>query len=71
MAQSNQPKNPVPEARIRKVAKEKLGYESLRPGQREAVSAVLEGHDTRGATHWLRQIGNLPDRGASCSKAPP
>jgi ATP-dependent DNA helicase RecQ len=28
------------------VARERLGFETLRPGQREAVSALLDGHDT-------------------------
>src|ERR671927_423256 len=32
--------------RIRDVARERLGYESLRPGQLEAVAAVLQGRDT-------------------------
>lgn len=31
---------------IARVAKQKLGFDSLRPGQEEAVRAVLEGHDT-------------------------
>src|SRR5437763_3134097 len=30
---------------IEKIANEKLGFESLRPGQKEAVEAVLGGHD--------------------------
>src|SRR5947209_14218370 len=30
---------------IEKIAHEKLGFESLRPGQKEAVEAVLGGHD--------------------------
>jgi ATP-dependent DNA helicase RecQ len=32
--------------RIRDVARERLGYERLRPGQLEAVTAVLDGRDT-------------------------
>jgi ATP-dependent DNA helicase RecQ len=37
----------MPGAReIRAVAREKLGYEELRPGQLEAVQAVLDGRDT-------------------------
>jgi ATP-dependent DNA helicase RecQ len=32
--------------RIRDVARERLGHPSLRPGQLEAVTAVLDGHDT-------------------------
>ena len=35
-----------PGAAIRKVAREKLGFDSLRPGQLEAVTAVLSGQDT-------------------------
>jgi superfamily II DNA helicase RecQ len=31
---------------IAAVAREKLGFESLRPGQQEAVEALLNGHDT-------------------------
>ena len=30
---------------VEQVAAEKFGYESLRPGQKEAVQAVLDGHD--------------------------
>ena len=29
-----------------RIAREKLGYEELRPGQEEAIAAVLAGHDT-------------------------
>lgn len=32
--------------RIEKVAREQLGFDSLRPGQKEAVAALLDGHDT-------------------------
>src|SRR5215218_6773417 len=31
---------------VGRIAREKLGYEELRSGQEEAVSAVLAGHDT-------------------------
>src|SRR6476660_678140 len=31
---------------ILKTARESLGFDSLRPGQEEAVAAVLDGHDT-------------------------
>ena len=31
---------------IEEVAKQSFGYEKLRPGQREAIDAVLNGHDT-------------------------
>lgn len=31
---------------IESVAREKLGFENLLPGQREAIESVLEGHDT-------------------------
>src|SRR3954453_17487076 len=34
------------EAEIHAVAKEKLGFDELRPGQLEAVQAVLDGRDT-------------------------
>src|SRR5690349_22356029 len=30
---------------IARIARESLGFESLRPGQEEAVAAVLDGHD--------------------------
>ncbi len=32
--------------RIRKLAKDRFGYEQLRPGQEEAVASILDGHDT-------------------------
>jgi ATP-dependent DNA helicase RecQ len=32
--------------RARRIAREKLGHEELRPGQEEAIAAVLSGHDT-------------------------
>ena len=32
--------------KIESVAREKLGFENLLPGQREAIESVLEGHDT-------------------------
>jgi len=32
--------------RIEKTARESLGFESLRPGQKEAIESVLAGHDT-------------------------
>jgi ATP-dependent DNA helicase RecQ len=32
--------------RIQKVGREALGFERLRPGQREAIEALLQGHDT-------------------------
>ncbi|HEY1341177.1 MAG TPA: RecQ family ATP-dependent DNA helicase [Bryobacteraceae bacterium] len=31
---------------IARVAREQLGFESLRPGQEEAIRAILDGHDT-------------------------
>jgi ATP-dependent DNA helicase RecQ len=33
-------------AKVRKVAKERFGYEQLRPGQEEVIRLALEGHDT-------------------------
>jgi ATP-dependent DNA helicase RecQ len=33
-------------AEIKKVAQERLGFSSLRPGQLEAITAVLSGNDT-------------------------
>ncbi|TMF48812.1 MAG: DEAD/DEAH box helicase [Chloroflexi bacterium] len=32
--------------RLRRIAQEKLGYESLRPGQQSAIQSLLDGHDT-------------------------
>ncbi|HEX8234428.1 MAG TPA: ATP-dependent DNA helicase RecQ [Abditibacteriaceae bacterium] len=32
--------------RIQKVSREALGFDHLRPGQREAIEALLQGHDT-------------------------
>jgi ATP-dependent DNA helicase RecQ len=40
------PARPRRRAAIRKVARELLGYERLRPGQVEAIEAVIEGRDT-------------------------
>jgi ATP-dependent DNA helicase RecQ len=31
---------------VGRIARAKLGYEQLRPGQEEAIAAVLAGHDT-------------------------
>ncbi len=36
----------APEEEIARIAREKLGFESLRPGQSESVAALLEGRDT-------------------------
>src|SRR3954469_14210679 len=36
----------MPDAEIRAVARDKLGFSSLRPGQLEAGRAVLDGRDT-------------------------
>ena len=35
----------VPEV-VEQVARTKLGFEQLRPGQEEAIAAMLAGHDT-------------------------
>ncbi len=32
--------------RVRRLGRERLGFEALRPGQEEAILAVLDGHDT-------------------------
>ncbi|HET9125227.1 MAG TPA: RecQ family ATP-dependent DNA helicase [Solirubrobacteraceae bacterium] len=40
------PRAPIPDDRIRKAAREELGFADLRPGQLESVRAVLEGRDT-------------------------
>ena len=38
-------RNGVTATQIRKVAKERFGYDELRPGQEEVIRLVLEGHD--------------------------
>ena len=40
------PKMPKRSAKITKIAQEKLGFDALRPGQEEAVQAVVAKHDT-------------------------
>ena len=40
------PTSPPTAADIRRVAKERFGWDSLRPGQQEAVSAVVSGRDS-------------------------
>lgn len=40
------PKSGKHAARILKTARESFGFESLRAGQEEAISSVLDGHDT-------------------------
>src|SRR5581483_9015586 len=32
-------------AQIRRIARDRFGFKSLRPGQEEAIRAILEGHD--------------------------
>jgi ATP-dependent DNA helicase RecQ len=44
-ARKRVPKKKTDRTEIARVAREKLGFESLRPGQGEAVGAILEGHD--------------------------
>ena len=39
-------KKKPPKPHIAQVARDSLGFESLRPGQKEAVEAILKGHDT-------------------------
>jgi ATP-dependent DNA helicase RecQ len=36
----------ISQARIRKVAQERFGYDELRPGQADAIAAILRGNDT-------------------------
>src|SRR4051812_23186144 len=40
------PKKQLAPDRIAETARAHLGFESLRPGQEEAIRAILEGHDT-------------------------
>jgi ATP-dependent DNA helicase RecQ len=40
----------VPSERIEHIARERFGYERLRPGQEEAIRSVLDGHDTLAVT---------------------
>src|SRR5947209_7941246 len=44
--------------RVHHILQEKFGYEQLRPGQDEAIKAVLEGHDTLAImpTGWGKSI---------------
>ncbi|MDP9371691.1 MAG: DEAD/DEAH box helicase, partial [Chloroflexota bacterium] len=37
---------PISKTRIARVAQQRFGYERLRPGQEEAIRAILDGHDT-------------------------
>jgi ATP-dependent DNA helicase RecQ len=39
------PRKKSPRSDIAQVARDKLGYATLRPGQKEAVQAILDGHD--------------------------
>ncbi len=39
-------KNSSPNPEILKIARDRFGFESLRPGQEEAIVALLSGHDT-------------------------
>src|SRR3954470_15934622 len=45
--QKSKPKSKqISTADIRRVAKERFGFDSLRPGQEEVIRLLLEGHDT-------------------------
>ena len=39
-------------ARVRRIAREAFDYDSLRPGQREAILAVLDGHERLTTPGW-------------------
>src|SRR5437763_13151148 len=61
---------------IEKIANEKLGFESLRPGQKEAVDAILGGHDvlvvqpTGSGKSAIYQIAGLMIKGATVIVSP-
>ena len=40
------PQSTAQQLDIRTVARERLGFDALRPGQEAAIAAVLDGHDT-------------------------
>jgi hypothetical protein len=56
---------------IAKTARESLGFESLRPGQKEAVTAILDGHDASDSLDsYYQEIGQrLEDIGATAKAA--
>ncbi len=62
--------------RIEKVAREKLGYERLRPGQKEAVEALLAGRDalvvqpTGSGKSAIYQIAGMLIKGATLIASP-
>src|ERR1041385_482158 len=62
--------------KISKIAREKLGLESLRPGQKEAVTALLEKHDvlvvqpTGSGKSAIYQIAGLLMSGATLIVSP-
>ena len=62
--------------KIEKIAREKLGFESLRPGQKEAVDAILGGHDvlvvqpTGSGKSAIYQIAGLMIKGATVIVSP-
>ena len=58
------------ESRIERVAQEAFGFAALRPGQREAIEAALDGRDVLvGDVDRCRQVGHLPDRRAADARA--
>ena len=58
--------------RIERVAREAFGFDELRPGQREAIEAVLAGpRHARGHVDGLGQVRHLPDRRAADARARP
>lgn len=70
------PKTKSNKAAIEKVAREKLGFETLRPGQREAVQAILDEHDvlvvqpTGSGKSAIYQIAGLMIEGSTVIVSP-
>jgi ATP-dependent DNA helicase RecQ len=66
----------APARNIEKIARERLGFRSLRPGQKEAVTAILEGHDalvvqpTGSGKSAIYQIAGLLIEGATVVVSP-
>ena len=61
---------PADPALIRKLAREKFGYDHLRFGQEEAIRHVLAGHDTLSVMPTGSGKSAIYQSPASCSTAP-
>ncbi|HEX8984147.1 MAG TPA: RecQ family ATP-dependent DNA helicase [Bryobacteraceae bacterium] len=76
MPRSKPAKRAGADAEIQRVARENLGFESLRPGQMEAVNALVEGHDalvvqpTGSGKSAIYQIAGLMLKGSTVVVSP-